>query len=109
VIRNLGTKGQAQPHVCLGKIARDAVAYQCDLSRAQVQTGNRSSGSSPVTLIDHVDDLVRRRVDDANLVANDEIAVIPVVREEADHVARHWEEVHAARDSMADMVIEVDA
>jgi hypothetical protein len=57
-------------------------------------------------LIDHVDDFVSPRVDDADLVINDEITVVAVVGEEADDVDRDREETHVARDPPTNMKIE---
>ena len=57
-------------------------------------------------MIDDVHDFVRARVDDADLVVNDEIAVVAVVGEEADDLDRNREEPHVARDPPTDLKIE---
>jgi hypothetical protein len=45
--------------------------------------------SAPIALVYDVYDLVRAWIDDANLIVDDEVAVVAVVREEFDNFAGH--------------------
>src|SRR5262249_58194430 len=64
--------------------------------------------SSRVAFVDQIDDLVGPGIDDADLVTHDEVAVATIVREEPDHLARHGEQVHRARDPVSHVIVEVD-
>jgi hypothetical protein len=57
-------------------------------------------------LVDHVHDFVGPRVDDADFVVDDEIAVVAIVGEETDDFNRDREEAYVARNAVTDMKIE---
>src|SRR5262252_18278 len=107
-IGNFRAKRQPQSHVGLWEIARNAIADQRDLPGTQAQPSHLLAWSSPVAFVDHVDHLVGPRIDDADLIADDEIAVGSVVGEERDHLSRHGEQVHRAWNSVSYVIVEVD-
>src|SRR5262249_23210951 len=108
VIGNFRAKRQPQSHVGLWEVARNAVADQRDLPRTQPQSSHLSPWSSPIAFVDHIDHLVGAWIDDADVVVHDEVAVGAIVGEERDHLPRHGEEMHRARNSVSNVKVEVD-
>src|SRR5215467_280779 len=107
-IGNFRAKRQPQSHVGLWEVARNAIADQRDLPGTQAQPSHLSPWSSPVAFVDHVDHLVGPRIDDADLIADDEVAVAAVVGEERDHLSRHGEQVHRAWNSVSYVIVEAN-
>jgi len=58
-------------------------------------------------LLNHIDNFVRSRVHNANLIADNKVAVAAISREEPDDLMRQWDEPNLARDALADVVAEM--
>src|SRR5262249_7759251 len=98
---------QAQAHVHHGEIWRDAVAHQRYLSLTQTKPLRHLWPTlAPISRIDHVDDHVGSRIDDANVVVHHEVAVVAIIREEHKYSTRDAEQAHVPRDSLSNVVVE---
>jgi hypothetical protein len=73
----------------LGKVARDAIAYHGNLRRTQREASGLQARWDRIALIDYVHHLVGAWIDDADLLADDEIAVVAIVGKDGDDLARH--------------------
>ena len=104
----LCSQSQAQSKAGVWEIRRNAVAHQSDLTFAESQLCYlRPSTAAPVSLVNHVYNDVASRIDDADFVVNDEVAVIAIVREEREHRCRDSEQTNVPRYTPAHMMIEI--
>ena len=104
--RDLGAKSHAKAEGCRGEVPRYAVAHERDLCRAKGESCNLLSRTAAiVALVDHVDNFVGSWVHDADLVLHHHVAVVAVIGEERDDLARYREEADVPWHPVADMTV----
>src|SRR5262245_31342360 len=61
---------------------------------------------APISRVDHVDDHVGSRIDNADIIVYREVTVVAIIREEREYRARDAEQAHVPWDSPSNLMVE---